>query len=413
MKKLFYNFLLAILLFFSTLAQAQNDTINVNLLQEYKQKFEIIEQQRVKDSIRKAELEKKIEALNISDFATRQYLQNQLNDIDKEEAQRKEKKKRSIDSLRTSVVAYPVIPVFGDTIYRLYSKLGASTPPERAENIKRKIKLLINDDFFSADSLRVLPAENTHDIVYGEIIVMSISETDAMWYDTDSKTLANKLRESIILSVLKAKDNKSIIKILTRIGLVILVLIIAVLVFRLIGFGYKKALVFIESKKDKWLRKLAYKDYTFLTEEQELNILFFLFKIFRWFVYALLLYITLPIIFSIFPFTKGWADTLFGLIWSPFKGVFVAAWLYLPNLFSILVIYFVMKYFIRFVKYIFHEIEIGNLKLSGFHADWAMPTYSILRFLLYAFMFIMIFPYLPGSDSDIFKGVSVFMGLFF
>ena len=42
-----------------------------------------------------------------------------------------------------------------------------------------------------------------------------------------------------------------------------------------------------------------------------------------------------------------------------------------------------------------------------------MPTYSIVKFLLYAFMFVLIFPYLPGSDSNIFKGVSVFIGVLF
>jgi small-conductance mechanosensitive channel len=121
----------------------------------------------------------------------------------------------------------------------------------------------------------------------------------------------------------------------------------------------------------------------------------------------------LPIIFSIFPFSRNWADTLFHLIWSPFRGVLVSVWEFLPNLFSILVIYFVMKYVIRFVRYIFHEIEAEKLTISGFHADWAMPTYSIVRFLLYAFMFVLIFPYLPGSDSNIFKGVSVFIGILF
>jgi small-conductance mechanosensitive channel len=72
-----------------------------------------------------------------------------------------------------------------------------------------------------------------------------------------------------------------------------------------------------------------------------------------------------------------------------------------------------MKYFIKLVKYIFSEIEAEKLKLSGFHADWAMPTYSIVKFILYAFMFVLIFPFLPGSDSNIFKGVSVFLGVLF
>jgi small-conductance mechanosensitive channel len=72
-----------------------------------------------------------------------------------------------------------------------------------------------------------------------------------------------------------------------------------------------------------------------------------------------------------------------------------------------------MRYVIRFVKYIFQEIEAEKLVLSNFHSDWAMPTFSIVQFLLYAFMFVLIFPYLPGSDSDIFKGVSVFVGVLF
>ena len=169
----------------------------------------------------------------------------------------------------------------------------------------------------------------------------------------------------------------------------------------------------IRTNKGRWLKDLSYKDYTFLSAEQELQVILFFLKIFRWFIYVMLLYISLPIIFSIFPFSRDWADSLFHLVWAPFKTILMAVWRYLPNLFSILVIYFVMKYFIRFVKYIFHEIEADKLKLAGFHADWAMPTYSIVRILLYAFMFVLIFPYLPGSDSNIFKGVSVFIGILF
>jgi small-conductance mechanosensitive channel len=126
-----------------------------------------------------------------------------------------------------------------------------------------------------------------------------------------------------------------------------------------------------------------------------------------------LLYVSLPILFSIFPFSRDWADALFQLVWSPLKGVIIGVWNYLPNLFSILVIYFVMRYFIKFVRYIFSEIEAEKLQLAGFHADWAMPTFSIVKFLLYAFMFVLIFPFLPGSDSNIFKGVSVFIGVLF
>ena len=391
----------------------KNDSINNIALHEYNQKLAKVEQQRIADSIKKIELESQLLKLKTTDNLQKEELLQQLKSIEENEKSRIEDKKRHIDSLRNTAKGYPVFGVMKDTLFLVYSKIGASTPKERAINISRKIDKLYEDDFFKTDSILVVKSENTYDIVYGEIILMSISENDAIWYGRSMHELAQSFKESIKNSIVKAKNENSWLKIIVRIGLVLLVIAIAWGLIWLIGRGYSRLLLFINSTKEKWLKDLSYKDYTFLTAEQEMQVILFLVKIFRWFVYAILLYITLPIIFSIFPFSRDCADALFQLIWSPFKGVLIAVWEYLPNLFSILVIYFVMKYVIRFVRYIFHEIEAEKLKISGFHADWAMPTYSIVKFLLYAFMFVLIFPYLPGSDSNIFKGVSVFIGVLF
>lgn len=391
----------------------KNDSINNIALNEYNQKLGEVEKLRVADSIKKAELESQLLKLKTTDNLQKEDLLQQLKSIEENEKKRIEDKKAHIESLRNTAKGYPVIGAMKDTLFLIYSKIGASTPKERAINISRKIEKLYEDDFLKADSILVMKSENTFDIIYGEIIIMSISENDAIWYGKGMPELAQSFKETIKNSIVEAKNENSWLKLIARIGLVLLVIGIAWAMIWLIGKGYSKLLLFINSKKDKWLKNLSYKDYTFLAAEQELQVVLFLVKIFRWFVYAVLLYITLPIIFSIFPFSRDWADALFHLIWSPFKGVLIAIWEYLPNLFSILVIYFVMKYVIRFVRYIFHEIEAEKLKLSGFHADWAMPTYSIVKFLLYAFMFVLTFPYLPGSDSNIFKGVSVFIGVLF
>jgi small-conductance mechanosensitive channel len=391
----------------------KNDSINKVALQEYNQKLVEVEQHRIEDSIKKAELESQLSKLKTTDNLQKEELLQQLKSIEENEKRSIENKKAHIDSLRNSAKGYPVFGAMNDTLFLVYSKIGALTPKERAINISRKIEKLYEDDFLKTDSILVLKSENTYDIVYGEIIIMSISESDAIWYDKSMHELAQSFKETIKNSIVEAKNANSWSKILVRIGLVLLVIGIAWGLIWLIGKGYSRFLLFINSKKDKWLKALFYKDYTFLTAEQEMQVILFLVKIFRWFVYAILLYITLPIIFSIFPFSRDWAEAVLNLIWSPFKGVLYAIWKYLPNLFSILVIYFVMKYVIRFVRYVFQEIEAKKLKISGFHADWAMPTYSIVKFLLYAFMFVLIFPYLPGSDSNIFKGVSVFIGVLF
>lgn len=420
MKKLFLIITPMLLLSFSIASYGQtdslaqkNDSLNIIVLQDYYQKLKEVEKQRIDDSIKKTELESQLLLLKTTDNLQKEDLLKQLKTIEENDKNRITHKKSRIDSLRNTAKGYPVLGVIKDTLFLIYSKIGASTPSERAINISKKIKQLYEDDFLKIDSILVIKSENTYDIVYGELIIMSISENDAIWYGKSMPELADSFLEIVKNSILKSKSENSWQKLIIRIGLVLLVIAIASLIILLIGKGYSRFLLFINSKKGTWLKDLAYKDYTFLTAEQEMQVVLFLLKIFRWFVYAILLYISLPIIFSIFPFSRDWANTLFHLIWAPFKGVIIAVWEYLPNLFSILVIYFVMKYVIRFVRYIFKEIDTEKLKLSGFHSDWAMPTYSIVKFLLYAFMFVLIFPYLPGSDSNIFKGVSVFIGILF
>jgi small-conductance mechanosensitive channel len=118
-------------------------------------------------------------------------------------------------------------------------------------------------------------------------------------------------------------------------------------------------------------------------------------------------------LFSIFPWTRGLADKLFNYILSPVKNIFSAVIDYIPNLFTIAVIYLSIHYTVKFFKFLASEIENGALVISGFYPDWAMPTFNIVRVLLYAFMFVTIFKYLPGSDSPVFQGVSVFLGILF
>ena len=123
------------------------------------------------------------------------------------------------------------------------------------------------------------------------------------------------------------------------------------------------------------------------------------------------LLLTVPLLFSIFPQTKSLAYTLFSYIWNPIKVILNGIADYIPNLFTIFVICYAVKYLVRLVRYLANEVQAERLKINGFYPDWAIPTYHIVRFLLYAFMIAMIYPYLPGSKSGVFQGISVFVGL--
>ncbi len=340
-------------------------------------------------------------------------VQEQFLSIDIIDKQYVAAKKAKIDSLRQIVSGYPVQGLQRGTLFSIYARSGAQSPKERSIRISEQLDKLYDDDFLQIDSITMVQTDFTYDIVYGDLVIMTVSETDALWYGKPLKTMAEEYATIIKNSLKLAKDENSFYNVLIRLALVLLVFLLGWLIVWLIGIGERRLINYIEVNKDRLLKNLNYRDYTFLSADQELKATLFLINIFRWALYVVLLYITLPTLFSIFLFSRHWADVLIDLVLSPFMGILISIWAYVPNLINILVIYMVMKYIIKFVQYLFHEIETGKLKISGFHADWAMPTYSIVRFLLYAFMFVLIFPYLPGSDSNIFRGVSVFIGVLF
>jgi len=298
-----------------------------------------------------------------------------------------------------------------DTLFYIDVRQVSLTPEERAKNISARLKKVFNEDFYQIYEI----ATSTHgayvDIVCGDYIIMSLSEEDAVSQDKTVQELAENYIERINHSFEKAHQEKNLLTVLIRIGLVLLVLTGIWLMILLIQRAHKYVEKFIGDNSSKWIKDFSYKGYTFLTAKQELNVLTWILMLIKWAVIIILIYLLLPLLFSIFPFTRGWAAALFRLIWSPFKTMMYGIWNYLPQLFSIIVIYIVFKYLIKIVKYFFREIEAGKLKINGFHRDWAIPTFSLVRLLLYAFMFVLIFPNLPGSESPIFRGVSVFLGL--
>ena len=419
MKKIRLNILLIVLVLANFTINAQQTNNNkvtdssTNLIPDISALSRNVEEQRINDSIQKEELIAQLISLKSTDETQIEELQTKLKEIEEKENRNLKEKTQQIEFLKKSTKGYPVVGVLGDTLFHIYSKRGELSAKDRAEILTKKIHELYKDDYFNTDSLKVFETADNYTIQYGKTIVLSLNETDALWHDKNLSELGNEYKIKIADSIKKAKYENSLSRTLIRTGLVLLVILLTWLLIWLIRLGNRRLMNSINSNKEKWLKKLAYKDYTFLNEEQKYQIILFITKLLRWFVYIVLIYISLSAIFSIFPITRGWADKLIQYILSPLKSIFIGIWNYLPNLFSILAIYFVMKYFIKFVKYIFTEIDSEKLKVSGFHADWAMPTFSIVKFLLYAFMFVLIFPFLPASDSNIFKGVSVFIGVLF
>ena len=160
-------------------------------------------------------------------------------------------------------------------------------------------------------------------------------------------------------------------------------------------------------------KPLTFKKLKLLTSRQISRFILGLIRVMKYVITLFQLFITVPIIFSLFPQTEELAARIFGYILNPLKNIGLGIVNYVPNFITIIIILIVTKYALQGLKFLSKHIEKERLKIPGFHPDWAHPTFNILRFLIYAFNVAVIFPYLPGSNSLAFQGVSVFVGVIF
>jgi small-conductance mechanosensitive channel len=176
---------------------------------------------------------------------------------------------------------------------------------------------------------------------------------------------------------------------------------------------FKKISKKIEAAAGSRIKPFTIKNLRLLTAKQITNVIIFLLRIVKYLITAFQLFITVPIVFSLFPATEQLASKLFGYILTPLKNILLGVVSYVPNFITVVIILLLTRYVLRALKFFTTQIARGRLKIPGFYPDWAQPTFNILRVLLYAFTIAIIYPYLPGSESRVFQGVSVFVGIIF
>lgn len=320
------------------------------------------------------------------------------------------KQKHRIDSLRMVTQGIPVV-VDNDTLFYFYAKRGGHTPQQRAENVANDITELGKRFNLQPDSLYIESSDIVTDVMYDNKVIVSFTDLDGLWENCSRDQLAASKRLIIVEKLRLMKEEHGMLQLCKRIIYFVLVLIGQFLLFWGTNWLFRKLKVRIVRLRNTRLKPFSIQDYELLDTQKQVKLLIFLANLVRYVFMFLQLLLTVPLLFSIFPQTKSLAYLLLSYIWEPIRSILVGIVSYIPNLFTIFVIYMAIRYLVRLVRYLAGEVQSERLKLRGFYPDWAIPTYHIIRFLLYAFMIAMIYPYLPGSNSGVFQGISVFVGL--
>jgi small-conductance mechanosensitive channel len=370
----------------------------------------VVAQRADTDSVHLLKMKEDLEVARLNEANLRMEIEQMRLKYDAADSLKLAKQRLRIDSLRRMTPGVPVV-VEGDTLYYLFAKRGGHTPQQRAEMNAAAITELGKRFNLQPDSVYLESSDIVTDLMYGNKVLSSFTDQDGLWEGCSRDQLAVVKRKVIVDKLKVMKDEHSLWQLGKRILYFILVIIGQYLLFKLTTWLFNKLKVRIQRLKDTKLKPISIQDYELLDTQKQVNLLVFLANLLRYAVMLLQLVLTVPLLFSIFPQTKDLAYKLFSYIWDPIKSIFLGIVEYIPNLFTIFVIWLAVKYLVRLVRYLASEIQSERLKIGGFYADWAMPTFHIVRFLLYAFMIAMIYPYLPGSKSGVFQGISVFVGL--
>lgn len=319
-------------------------------------------------------------------------------------------RRRTVDSLRAVTPGAPLV-VDGDTLLRLFTRKGGVTPEARVAAAAGKIDDLGRRLTFRPDSICVFEGDFTSDIMAGSEVLLSITDMDALWQNRERAALAAEYAGLIEAKIQAMQQDYGLRQrlwdLLMATCLMVALVVCLLLTLRFFACFRRRFMAWALKR----LRPVVLKDYEFLNVRRQGIIAMVFYRGLLWFCMLLQLMVAIPLLFSIFPETETLTITLLGYVWVPFKDIVIAVVRYIPKLFQIIVIWLCFHYLLRLLRYFTREIESERLKLDGFYADWAQPTYLILRVLLYSLMLVMIWPLLPSSNSQIFQGVSVFIGL--
>lgn len=303
--------------------------------------------------------------------------------------------------------ASPVI-IKKDTIFYISNGTDTYSTEFRAKEASLRLERITKAYNPLVDSLWLKENKGLIQIMLNEDLALVTTPQDARTDSTTVRDLA-EFRLNRIKANLKGTEDLTPKEWAIRIGYFALLLLVLVLYIRLVNWLFKKINLRLSKIERKFLRKKTNVLKYFIPKDT-VNIFVFASNIVRIGIIAITLFIYAPFMFSFFPWAENIVNLFYGYISKPIKFVFYGFVDFIPSLFFILVIAFFARYFSRIINEIATDVELEKFKLKNFHKDWAKPTGKILSILIYALALILIFPYLPGSGSSAFQGISIFIG---
>jgi small-conductance mechanosensitive channel len=304
----------------------------------------------------------------------------------------------------------------GEVLLYIRQPMGALSPAERAESIERRLVRMAEDPFYSTDQMSVSEKGTAAEIYYRGTLVGVVSAAEAAELGPGSAVdVATRLVRTITQSIERYRERREPTAV--RRAVVLAAVATLILAGLLVGLRWL----------DRRLRQLVArvqaagriagapgavtKVVRVLDRTASLQLRALRFG--RMALTVVLAVAYLLTIFDLFPLTRGYVISIAGYFVDPVRVIFVDIWNNIGNFIFIIVISVLARYLLKGLRLLLSEAAAGAITLPGVQPDWALLLYKTLRLVVLAATLVIVYPYIPGSDTEAFKGIGLFAGALF
>jgi small-conductance mechanosensitive channel len=297
----------------------------------------------------------------------------------------------------------------------LFTVRGISAYPaqERAAVIASRITEIADDAAVSSEAIAPVESDHSTDIMAGDRLIMSVFDVDAAPEGVTRQVLAKAYAFKIRKAVDTYRQDRVSGRIMRGAGSALGITVLFIAVILLAGRAFRWFSAAVEARLASKIESLQDKSHDIVRAEWLRAALRVGLQTARITLILLLFIFYVDLVLSLFPWTRRYTIPLLELVFDPLRSIGGAALGFVPNLVFLIVLAIITRYGLGLLKAFFLGVQRGMIKISGFDVDWALPVYKLTRLGIIAFTVVVAYPYIPGSESPAFKGVSLFLGVVF
>ena len=317
------------------------------------------------------------------------------------------------ESQTSASQGYPVV-LGNQTLFTITQEVEGYLPEDRANGMSERIKRIADDSGIPISAVNTVSSNIPLTIISAENnLLIAISDQDAGAVGLTREELAAKYAEKLRIAVDEYRKERSLRSIIVGALYTFVATVVLALILFLVQRLYRKIEAAILTRLQSRIRSIQIQSFEIVRSEHVRTGLLGALKFVRFFILLLVVYTYVQLVLGFFPWTRPLANEILDYVLAPVATIAKAVAASVPDLFFIVILVIIARYLLKIMKFFFLEVEKETVKLSGFYPEWAKPTYKILSLLVIAFFAVVAFPFIPGSSSSAFKGISIFLGVLF